>query len=314
MQFLYFLESIRTGFGDVFFSLITRLGEEVLFIVLALFFLWCCNKQEGYYLLTVGFLGIFFNQMLKMIFRIPRPWVKDPNFTIVESAREAATGYSFPSGHTQTAVGAYGAVARWEKNRWLRIVCIVAIFLVGLSRMYLGVHTPLDVLVSLAVGGVLVFALYPLFRYIAAHPKWMHVMFAVLLVLSVGFVLFMELYAFPADTDPHNLASACKSAYMMLGCTVGVWLIYFLDNRYLHYSVEAPFWGQVLKLVLGLALALVVKSVVKEPLLALTNQHESANAIRYFLLVIFAGVVWPLTFPLFARIGKKKASQPTPEK
>ena len=105
MGFLRMLESIRTPFLDSFFSIVTHLGEETFFIVIGLVFFWCINKKDGYYLLSVGFIGTILNQFLKMLFRIPRPWVQDKNFTIVESARAEATGYSFPSGHTQSAIG-----------------------------------------------------------------------------------------------------------------------------------------------------------------------------------------------------------------
>ncbi|MBR6614667.1 MAG: phosphatase PAP2 family protein, partial [Lachnospiraceae bacterium] len=151
MEFLYFLEGLRTPFGDAFFSLITHLGEETLFIVAGLIVFWCIDKLQGYYLLIVGLTGTVINQFLKLWFRIPRPWVKDPEFTIVESARAEATGYSFPSGHTQSSVGIFGAVARWNKNMVVRVVCVVICVLVPLSRMYLGVHTPADVGVSIAV-------------------------------------------------------------------------------------------------------------------------------------------------------------------
>ena len=121
MEFLYFLEELRNPVCDALFSVITLLGEETVFILLGLLFFWCINKWEGYYILTVGLIGTVFNQFLKLWFRIPRPWVRDPNFTIVESAREAATGYSFPSGHTQSALGSFGSIARWTiLNRNLR--------------------------------------------------------------------------------------------------------------------------------------------------------------------------------------------------
>ena len=103
MSVLYFFESIRCSALDAIFSVITLFGEETALLAIGLIVFWCVDKYKGYYLLSVGFLGIIINQTLKMICRVPRPWVKDPNFTIVESAREAATGYSFPSGHTATA-------------------------------------------------------------------------------------------------------------------------------------------------------------------------------------------------------------------
>ena len=92
MSFLYLLESIRNPVLDFFFSLITYCGDEIVFMAVGMIVFWCVSKKEGYYLLCVGFLGTVINQFLKMVCRIPRPWVKDPNFTIVESAREAASG------------------------------------------------------------------------------------------------------------------------------------------------------------------------------------------------------------------------------
>ena len=93
MQFLYFLESIRNPVLDAFFSVVTELGGEAIFIGLAIVLFWCLDKKSGYYMLTVGFAGMIASQFLKIYCRVPRPWVKDPNFTIVESAREAATGF-----------------------------------------------------------------------------------------------------------------------------------------------------------------------------------------------------------------------------
>ena len=86
MEFLRFLEGIRTPVGDAFFSAVTHMGEETIFILVGLLFFWCIDKKKGYFLLSVGFIGTVINQFLKLWFRIPRPWVKNPNFTIVESA------------------------------------------------------------------------------------------------------------------------------------------------------------------------------------------------------------------------------------
>lgn len=92
MNLLYALESVRTPFWDAVFSAVTHLGEETVFMVAAILIFWCVSKQEGYYLLLMGFFGTVVNQFLKLLFRIPRPWVRDPDFTIVESARAQATG------------------------------------------------------------------------------------------------------------------------------------------------------------------------------------------------------------------------------
>ena len=309
MEFLYFLEDLRTPVLDTFFSLITHLGEETIFIVLGILFFWCLDKKQGYYLLSIGLLGTIINQFLKLLFRIPRPWVKDPQFTIVESARAEATGYSFPSGHTQASVGIFGGIARANQQRWLRILCIALCILVPLSRMYLGVHTPADVVVSIIVALVLIFGFYPiLHRSFAAGEagrKTMRIFMGFTVALAVAFLLFVHLYPFPSDIDPHNFDSGMKNAYKMLGCLLGLWLAYEVDMSYTHFDTKAVWWIQIIKLILGLLPVLAIKSGLKEPLYALISNTYVADGLRYFLLTAFAGAVWPLTFKWWRKIGKK---------
>lgn len=137
----------------------------------ALLIFWCVDKRQGYYVFLVGALGTVCNQFLKLAFRIPRPWVLDPDFQIVEAARADATGYSFPSGHTQNIVGTSASIFASRKETWVRIVCIVLMVLVPFSRMYLGVHTPLDVGVAFLTALALAAALYPAFRTESAAKR-----------------------------------------------------------------------------------------------------------------------------------------------
>lgn len=305
MQFLYWLEAHRTPLMDTLMSLITHLGSETLFMVIAIAVFWCVNKRHGYYLLAVGFIGTLANQFLKLCFRIPRPWVLDENFTIVESARADATGYSFPSGHTQSVVGTMGGVARFTKKLWLRIVCIVIAALVALSRMYLGVHTPKDVGVSLVIAVVLVLALYPIIERTSHNPKAMGKLLFVMVGLSVLYLLFTVLYPFPADIDADNLAHGIQSGWKMVGCTVGMTLVWWLDEKVIHFETEAVWYAQVVKVLIGLGLLVAVKSGLKPLLVALLGAGVG-GAVRYFLMVLVAGAVWPLSFHFFARWGCKR--------
>lgn len=306
MNFLYALEGIRTPILDKIMSLITYLGGEAVFIAAAIIIFWCLSKNCGYYMMTVGFAGIIINQFLKLWFRIPRPWVKDPNFTIVESARADASGYSFPSGHTQNAFATLGAPARFYKNTAVRIVLVILIALTAFSRMYLGVHTPLDVGVSLVVGTILVFVIYPFFRDMNEKPKQVYIIFALFIILSAAFVAFVELYDFPADIDAENYAEGLKNAYMMLFCSLGLMLCYFTDTKYIHFQTQAVWWAQIIKVVVGLGILLGLKAILKAPLLALFGGHNIAHGIRYFIVIVFAGIIWPLTFKFFAKLGKNK--------
>ena len=306
MEFLKFLEGLRNPVMDSFFSIITHFGEETVFILVGLVFFWCINKKQGYYILSVGFAGTVINQFLKLLFRIPRPWVRDESFTIVESARAEATGYSFPSGHTQSALGVFGSIARINRRAWVCIACVAVCLLVPLSRMWLGVHTPADVGVSTLVALVLVFALYPIVNKAMESKMGMRILFASMLVLSAAFLAFVLLFKFPADADAENIAHGISNAYKIAGCVLGLWLAYELDERFIHFETTAVWWVQIIKLVAGLIPLLAIKSGLKAPLLALCGGNDIANGLRYFLITAFAGCVWPLTFKLFNRLSSKK--------
>jgi undecaprenyl-diphosphatase len=306
MGFLYFLESIRNPIMDFLMSTITFADGEIVFLAVAIILIWCVNKRHGFFTLLTCFFGIAVNQVLKLAFRIPRPWIKDPDFTIVESARADATGYSFPSGHTQSAVASLGCTARFSKNNIVRTVCIVLTALVALSRMYLGVHTPADVLVSLGIGIVLVFVLYPVFQKSDKKPALLYATVGLLTVLSLAYVLFVELHTWPADIDPHNLESGIKNGYLLFGCGCAMLIALFLEDRFVRFDTKAPIGAQILKVVLGLVLVLGIKAGLKPVFNALFGGHLAANALRYFFIVIFAVCVWPLTFKWFAGGCKMK--------
>ena len=261
MGVLYALESIRTPALDKIMSVITLLGGELFFMVIAVTVFWCVSKREGYYLMIVGFFGTVINQFLKILCCVPRPWIKDPDFTIVESARAEATGYSFPSGHTQNAVATYGGIARYIRRGWLRVVLVVLTVLIAFSRMYLGVHTPLDVGVS----------------FLGA-----------------------------AAEDTVNYLSALENGWKLLGATVGMLVSNIADRKHIRFETQAVWWAQLIKLAVGFGCLLAIRSGLKAPLIALLGGNAAiAGGIRYLLVVLFAGCVWPLTFWGFSRLGKR---------
>lgn len=304
MQFLYWLENIRVPILNEFMLAVTMLGEETAFLVIALILFWCVDKYIGYYTLSVGFVGTLANQFLKLWFRIPRPWVLDENFTILEQAREAATGYSFPSGHTQSAVGTFGSIAYTTKKKAIRIIAIVVAVLVPFSRMYIGVHTPMDVLVSIGIALILIFAFRPL--VLGNDHKHMPAVLGVMLLLAIGYLCFVEFYAFPTDVmASDNYIHGLQNAYTLLGCLLGMLVVYCVDEKWLQFNVKAVWWAQVLKVVIGLALVLAVKSGTK-PLLNMLMGDYWGRLVRYFLVVVFAGIVWPLTFSWFSKLDNKE--------
>lgn len=305
MALLYWLESIRNPVLDAVMTFFSLFGEELVFMLLAIFVFWCVDKREGYYLLFLGFFGTVANQFLKILCRIPRPWVRDPEFTIVESARSGATGYSFPSGHTQNVTGTLGGIARWSRRVWLRLACVATLLLTGLSRMYLGVHTPLDVGVSLLLGGVLVLVFYPIVRRAAENPRGMYVLLGVMLALALAFVLYVNLAAFSADVDAENLHEAQKNSYSLLGALLGFCAAYPLERKYIRFPEKAVWWAQLIKLMGGMLGLLACKEGLKLLFAGLGFVWLGSNALRYFAMVFFAAAIWPLLFKPLSKIGRK---------
>ncbi len=303
MPLLYLLERLRNACPPLaaVFGAVTYLGDEIAFLAIALLVLWCVSKRGGYFLLAVGFTGTVINQFLKITFRIPRPWVLDPDFEIWEGAREAASGYSFPSGHTQNVVGTLGGMARWTRRLWLRITLIVLAVLVAFSRMYLGVHYPTDVLFSVIFGTLLVMCLYPIFESEERFHKCMPYVVAASVLLALGNFLLAVLTP-EADVDAANLASALKNGATLLGCTAGLIPVYLLDRYVIKFDTGARWYAQVIKLVIGLGVVLLIKEGLSSPLAKLFGNEYLARAVRYFLIVMFAGSVWPLTFAWFGRM------------
>lgn len=305
MGFLKFLEGIRTPFLDWFFSLVTHLGDETVFLALAIFIFWCVSKREGYYVLTVGLAGTVINQMLKLFFRIPRPYITDKSLKPVESALERATGYSFPSGHTQNVAGTFGSIALFCKRWWLRILSITVIVLVAFSRMYLGVHTPLDVLTSLAIGAALVFALRPVFKSEERFEKFMPFVIMGSILLALAFMLYFPIFENVAH-DTKNLTDAMENAYTLAGCVIGLAIVYFADTAALKFDTHAPWYAQILKYGVGLGIVISIKVFLADPMIYVCNGNELvARMFRYLLMVIFAGAIWPITFKYFAKMQCK---------
>ena len=303
MDILRAIAEIRNPVFDAFFSLITRMGEEVFFLAIAIIFFWCVNKREGYFVLLTGLFGTVLNQGAKLLFRIPRPWVYDPTFEVVGDAKVAATGYSFPSGHTQNAAGTLGAISAYKPTVKKTIICTALILLVAFSRMYLGVHTLLDVVVSLVFALILILVLRPVFTDDEKFHKFMPWVVTFGVIFSVGLLAFVVSIGGDETLDPHNYESGLKNACTLMGCTIGLIPAYIVDRKWTKFETKAPWYAQIIKIAIGLAVVLAIKSGLSSPLTALcAGNAYAARIIRYFLIVIFAGVLYPISFKWYANM------------
>ena len=105
-------------------------------------------------------------------------------------------------------------------------------------------------------------------------------------------------------TEP-ELISAIKNAYKMLGAVLGMVVVYELDVRYINFNTKAVWWAQIIKLVGGLALTVAVKELCYF-VFGFIPFEPLSRLLSYFVMVVFAGSVWPLSFKLFDRLKTNK--------
>ncbi len=288
MDFLYLLEKIRNPILTFIFNIITEFGYELVALSIICIIFWSVNKVLAYKMGFAFFASGMLVQGLKITFRIQRPWVLDPEFKPVEAAKATATGYSFPSGHTQCATTLFGSLAIFLKKTWMKIICVVMFLLVGLSRMYLGVHTPKDVVVSMLLTLVCVFVFYSLFDKIKDNKKYDWLITLVLVAISLGVALYsIILEKNGVITDPKYALDCCKTG----GAGLGFALAWFAERKWIDYDVKTPEkWMQVVKIVIGIAVALALKEVPK----MLFDDTAVVGFIRYALVTSWIVGVFPL--------------------
>ncbi len=300
MQILHMLVPLRTPFVEQLFGAVTRLGEETAAILVICTLFWCVSKRLGYGVGISFFLSGLLVQGLKIGFRVDRPWIRDPGFQPAASAIEKATGYSFPSGHTQTATSIFVSLAiglkRW---RW-RIPLLFIPVLVAVSRMVLGVHTPQDVLVSLVLATLISIVVMtvvekregeidvtqPALRK-PMSGEWL--VSGIIAVCSIGLMFFASWLYRAALMDTHYLADSFKIA----GSGIGFALGYFLERRFVRFSTHTrKWWMQPVKVMIGVGILLGLQQGLKLVL----GAGAGANALRYCLMILWALAVWPLLF------------------
>ncbi len=302
MEFLYMLEKIRNPFLDVFFQFITEFGYELIALGVICVFFWCVNKNFGYEMGFAFFASGMLVQGLKITFRIDRPWVLDPEFKPIESAMEDATGYSFPSGHTQCATTMFSSLAIRFKQVWLRVLFVAMFLLVGLSRMYLGVHTPKDVLVSMALTLVCVFIFHKVFVKIENNKKYD---FAIMLVLA-GVSLAVMIYSLVLEnmgiiTESKYALDCCKTGGAGLGFAIG----WYIERKWVDFSVKTPkFWHQIVKVAIGIGLALLLKEIPKK----LFGDTAIVGMIRYMFVTFWVVAAYPfIVTKVLPKLENKKS-------
>ncbi len=256
---------------DAFFRAITMLGDEKFYLLLVPFLYWVIDKRLALRAGLLYLLSAYANAVLKAGFAVPRP---SPELVRVLEIR---TDYSFPSGHAQSTTVAWGYLAASLRKRWLWVVAVIIIVLVGLSRVYLGVHYPQDVIAGTLVAALLVMLYLRLEKWLAGRAQ-LSLPAQVALALAVPLILLV----LHAETDTGS------SMGTLLGLSLGV----ILERRLVHFGNAGTPARRALRFVVGivvvLALYLGLKVILPEGL--------GFRTLRYGLIGLWASFGAPWVF------------------
>jgi len=273
MEFIIFIQSFSSPFLDMLFQIITMMGEEFFFFAAATLFLWCFDKEFGYRLGLAFISGSALNFALKDIFSIPRPIGEQG----IRSLRlETAVGSSFPSGHTQNAASFWTSLMTNYRIKWVYAAGTASILLVALSRVYLGVHTPVDVLGGMVVGIGWVFVSNAIFDFAKKTGK-KGIFLCLIIPVLLGMPFFYGEYYF-------------RAAGALTGFLAG----YIIESGYVRHNVRAAWWKQIIKYAAGITVLLGIRSIIKYML----PDFPASHFFRYFLMALWVTLIAPCLFKL----------------
>lgn len=295
------IQSIAPEIMSVVASILTMCGEQYVLVVVMGFLYWGYNKEYGRYLGINILVGTVWNPLIKNIFCRRRPYFDHEGIKCFKPAEAdadlydiAAQGFSFPSGHSMNSTIIYGSLSAYKdmakKHKWLVVVSVVMPILIGISRVFLGVHYPTDVLVGWAVGAAVIF----LISFLQKVIKTSWILYVILALTGVPGLFY-------CTSDDYFTCFG-----LMIGALLGFWI----EEKFIHFENTKSVLRMILRVVGGGLVYLVINQGLKLPfssefLHSGTSSAHMVRMFRYFFVGLGMVGLYPMVFKYTARIGKK---------
>ncbi len=311
IEYLLLLQNLREATGTLlpeFFGIVSKIAVSELPVLMMCFVYWAFDRQAGKRIIGGLSLGLFVNGLLKLTFCVYRPWIRDARVLPYGDAKVAATGYSFPSGHSTWATACFGGVGEWLRQQGRRVACAVFwvfVALVMFSRNFLGVHTPQDVVIGFGATALSMFAIHKLEAWTDADPRRDLYVMAGGLVLCAAAVAYFQLKPYPLDytADGSLLVDPAKmtlDSFQGIGLVGGYVVARFVERRGFDFDRELTLRE---RLVCGI-IAIVPLYFLVTVGMALVNAAFGPavkNVVMFAGIVLYAMVVVPAAMGLAAK-------------
>ena len=279
------------------------MGTEEFFMVVLPVVYWCVDSSVGIRVAVILMISGGLNDALKMAFHGTRPYW----YSVQVKGLAAETSFGVPSNHTQSATVIWGIIAAYLRKWWAWLVAVLLIIMIGLSRLYLGVHFPHDVLLGLLVGGLLLWLVLRFWDPVVAWAKKKSpnqqivaaflASLALFLLSVIPFVWLKVTHWQPPQewaayaTQAISLEGASTTAGTFFGLMAGLaWLVHKGG-----FQTKGLWWQLVLRYLLGVAGVLIIRYGLKfifpegETVLAIFFRYIRYTAIGFW---VTGGAPW----------------------
>lgn len=312
VQILLALQNFREAVGGCltdFLAFITTVAVDYYIMLPGLILFWAFSKRAG--MIGLGSYGTacFGVSALKSTFCVYRPWIRSELIHPLPEVMSGATGYSFPSGHSASVSGMYGGlIGVYRRHKGLCVLLGAVIALTMFSRLYVGVHTPQDVLVGLLVGGAGTALVLLADRFVTRHPGLDWVIVLIAAAMCAALLPYMYFKSYPMDyvngvllVDPTKMT---VGGFKDPGRFFGVVLGWFIERRFIRFDTDGTPYQKALRCLVGALLFIGYWTVVVEPLGKAINV-----GIAHFFLQASAPLLFMTVYPLVFQCVEKHAKQ-----
>ncbi len=291
----------------------TFLGREEFYLAFMPLIFWCFNKSLGIDLSLLLIFSSGIDNWAKGLFKQPRPYWVDKSLML-----DTDVSFGIPSGHAMNAVSLWGYLAIIWRSAW-RWLLVAIVVLISLSRIYLGVHFPTDVLAGWLLGLLLIWAYFKLKpragAWLGRLSLAMHLVYA-LAALVVVLLLFTFAGAIPLGQPGaygQLYATAVddfrQSAGTTGGMLFGAWIGLALEARYVRFSVGGTAGRRAIRYVIGIVVVVAIWFGLKIIFPAGSDAVAIAfRIVRYALLMLWTIVGWPW---LWVKVGLGETAAPS---
>lgn len=285
METIQLIQSIATPWLDTLMTWITDLGSEEAYVALMVVTYLAIDARAGRTIGITLMLSFMLNQIAKGWFDTPRPFELDPGIVRTERAAAGALGPGFPSGHAQSSLTFWGLAALLARRRAFTVLAVAIVVLVAFSRLYLGVHVPLDVVGGLALGALMVALAMAAVRAELTPPAW--------LVALVGVAGPFALHLLVPTPESDLLMGA------LAALVVGPMLV--------PHRTDGPLGGRLVVAAIGLLLAFTVLVGSSQLLPEEIKRDPIGGFLRYFVLGASVTVLAPFVGAAFGLVPARRA-------